>query len=362
MNPIQKAQGLGQAMWVDYISRGLISSGEFGRLIEMGISGVTSNPTIFEKAIVGSTDYDDTLKTLARGRKSTEEIYEALVLEDIRAAADRLRPIYDSTDGKDGYVSLEVSPLLAHDTDGTIEEGRRLFATLGRPNVMIKVPATAEGMAAIHLLIGKGVNVNATLIFSLDAYYQVREAYIGGLESWIRSGNDPEKVASVASFFLSRLDTAVDALLTERIRGGEKQLKALLGKTAVASARLAYRAFKDTFYADCFAAQVQRPLWASTGTKNPDYSDVMYVEPLIGPDTVNTMPPATINAFIDHGHARLSLERDVAEAEQTLASLEENGISMEQVTAKLLADGVRLFADSYKKLLASIEEKKDKID
>ncbi len=364
MNPIQEAQRLGQAAWIDYIRRGLLTYGEFQRLIDQGISGVTSNPTIFEKAIVGSTDYDEALLVCAKANKSTGETYETLAIEDISAAADLLRPTYDQTGGVHGYASLEVSPLLAYNTGGTIEEARRLFAAFGRPNVMVKVPATAEGMPAIRRLISEGINVNVTLIFSLDAYQQVREAYIAGLEDLVRSGGDPSKVASVASFFLSRIDTAVDALLEERTHEGEEQLKAFLGKAAITSAKLAYQAFKETFNSERFAAlrakgaRVQRPLWASTGTKNPAYSDVLYVEPLIGPDTVNTMPPATINAFLEHGHAEATLERELPQAEKTLVALAAAGISMEQVTAKLLADGVRLFADSFKKLLAGIDEKK----
>jgi len=363
-NPIREAQRIGQSIWLDYIRRDILSSGEFQRLTELGISGVTSNPTIFEKAITGGTDYDEALLALARAGKSVEETYEALVIEDIRAAADMLRPVYKRTGGADGYVSLEVNPSLAYDTDSTIAEARRLFAALDRPNIMIKVPATLEGIPAIRHLIGKGVNINATRIFSLDIYQQVREAYIAGLEELARTGGDVSQVASVASFFLSRIDTAVDALLEERIQQGHKQLKSLLGKAAIASAKIAYQAFKATFSSERFAAlevrgaRVQRPLWASTSTKNPTYSDLLYVEPLIGPDTVNTVPPTTLTAFMEHSHVEATLERDVSEAEQALEAMAAAGISMEQVTAKLLADGVRLFADSFEKLLANIEEKK----
>ncbi len=364
---IQETQRLGQAMWIDYMRRGLLSSGEFQQLIEQGISGVTSNPTIFEKAIAGSTDYDEALLELVREDKSKEEIYEALVIEDIRAAADLLRPVYDRTSGADGYACLECNPLLAYDTEGTIVEARRLFAGLDRRNVMVKVPATPEGIPAIRRLIGEGINVNVTLVFSLDMHRQVMEAYIAGLEELARAGGDASRVASVASFFLSRVDVAVDALLEERIRQGQKELKELLGKTAIANAKLAYQAFKKTFSGERFAvlrakgARVQRPLWASTGTKNPAYSDVLYIEPLIGANTVNTMPPATITAFLEHGRAEVTLEKDVSAAEQTLATLAAVGINMEQVTAKLLADGVKLFADSFKKLLASIDEKRTRL-
>jgi transaldolase/glucose-6-phosphate isomerase len=367
MNPIQKAQRLGQAMWLDYISRGLLRSGEFQRLVDQGISGVTSNPTILEKAILGSKDYDEALLASAKTNKSIEETYEVLAMGDIGAAADLLRPTYDRSGGVDGYVSLEVSPSLAYETEDTIKEAKRLFAALDRPNVMIKVPATPEGIPAIRRLIGEGININATLIFSLDSYQQVREAYVAGVEELVRNGGDAGRVASVASFFLSRIDTAVDALLTERIRRGEQPLETLLGKAAIGSAKLAYQAFKETFHSERFAvlkakgARVQRPLWASTSTKNPAYSDLLYVEPLIGPDTVNTLPPATITAFLEHGHAEATLERNVVEAAQTLATLETAGISMEAVTAKLLADGVKAFADSFEKLLAGVQEKKRRL-
>ena len=284
------------------------------RLIQWGVSGVTSNPTIFEKAI-----------------------------------------------------SLEVSPTLAHDTEATNAEARRLFATLDRPNLMIKVPATPEGILAVRRLIGQGINVNVTLIFSLKAHRQVMEAYIDGLEELARSGGDVSKVASVASFFISRIDTAVDALLEERIRGGQREMETLLGKAAIANARLAYHSFRGTFSGERFAvlraggARVRRPLWASTGTKNPAYSDVLYVESLIGPDTVNTMPPATMTAFVDHGQAKATLEQDAQEAEETMKAHAEAGLSMEQVTAKLLAAGVESFADSFNKLLANIEEKQARL-
>ena len=362
-NPIGEARRIGQSIWLDYIRYDMLHSGEFQRLVNLGISGVTSNPTIFEKAITGSADYDEALLTLAQAGKSVEETYEALVIEDIRAAADLLCPTYDHTDSADGFVSLEVNPLLAYDTDGTIAEAKRLFAALGRPNIMIKVPATPEGMPAIRRLIGEGINVNATLIFSLDMYQQVKEAYIAGLEELARSGRDLSRAASVASFFVSRIDTAVDTLLEGRIQQGQEQLRGLPGKAAITSARLAYQAFKATFSSERFAtlmakgARVQRPLWASTSTKNPSYSNLLYVEPLIGSNTVNTVPPATLNALLEHGQVAATLESDVSEAEQTMKVLTAAGISMEQVTAKLLADGVKAFADSFENLLANIERK-----
>ena len=367
MNAIQEAQQQGQAIWLDYIRRGLTKSGEVQEFIEQGISGVTSNLAILERAIVGSTDYDDAILMLAKASEDTEAIYEALAVEDIRAATDLLRPIYDQTSGLHGYASLEVSPVLAYDTDGTIKEAKRLLAALDRPNVMIKVPATREGIPAIRSLISEGININVTLIFSLDMYRQVMEAYIAGIEGLVKNGGDASNVASVASFFLSRIDTVVDAMLEERLLEGQEQLGDLFGKAAIASANLAYRAFKQTFDSDRFAllrakgARVQRPLWASTGAKNPAYSDVMYVESLIGPDTVNTMPPVTIDAFLDHGCAVTTLGLDFSEAEQTLADLTGAGISMESVTTKLLADGVKAFAESFEKVMAGIEEKKTRL-
>ena len=363
-NPVRQAQLLGQSIWYDNIRRGLIESGELQRLIDVGVTGLTSNPTIFEKAITQSTDYDEALLELARQGRSAEEIFEALAIEDIQTAADLLRPIFDSTDGADGYASLEVSPHLARDTERSVEEAKRLFAKLDRPNALVKIPATPEGIPAVRRLIGDGVNVNVTLIFSLDTYRQVREAYLSGLEDLAESDGDVSKVASVASFFVSRVDTAVDALLDESIRQGRQELVECLGKAAVANAKLAYRDSGATFGGERFAplrakgARVQRPLWASTSTKNPAYSDLLYVESLMGPDTVNTMPEVTITSFLEHGVAGDALERDVEEAELTLHALEEAGISMEQVTARLLAEGVRSFADSFDSLLANIEEKR----
>ena len=363
-NALQEAQRLGQSIWYDNMRRGLLASGELKKLIEQGITGLTSNPTIFEKAIAGSTDYDKALMSLAREGKDTMEIYEALTVEDIQAAADLLHFVYDRTGGSDGYASLEVSPTLAHDTEGTVAEAKRLFAALNRPNVMVKVPATPEGIPAIRRLIGEGINVNVTLLFSLEAYRQVMEAYITGLEDLVRKGGDVSRVASVASFFVSRVDTAVDTLLEERIRQGPEKLKDLLGKAALANAKLAYRESKSTFGSQRFAplqargAHVQRPLWASTGSKNSAYSDVLYVESLIGPDTVNTVPPATLTAFLEHGHAKTTLEQDMQGAERIIEALEEANISINRVTAKLLADGVKSFTDSFNKLLANVEEKK----
>jgi transaldolase/glucose-6-phosphate isomerase len=367
MNSIQQVQALGQSVWLDYIRRGLIKSGELKQLIEEGITGLTANPTILEKAIIGSTDYDAELRALRHNEKKNEEIYEIMAIEDIRQAADLLRPIYDRTHGADGYPCLEISPILAYDTTGSIKEARRLFAALERPNVMVKVPATPQGIPAIRQLTSEGININVTLIFSLDMYDQVKEAYIAGLEDLVKKGGNPAKVASVASFFLSRIDTAVDARLEALIKNGREDLRALLGKAAIASAKIAYKNFKSTFYSERSSAlksenaHVQRLLWASTSTKNPAYSDVMYVEPIIGPDTVNTMPLATIHAFLDYGKAEMTIEQGVAEAEKTLEALEKAGISLKDVTDKLLADGVKAFDDSFTKLMAGIDEKKSRL-
>lgn len=362
-NPIQQAQELGQAIWSDYIRRGMLRCGEFQGLVDSGVSGVTSNPTIFERAIVGSSDYDSALIELGRQGKAPQEIYETLAVEDVRTAADMLRSVYDATGGADGFVSFEVSPLLSDDTEGTIEEALRLAAAVDRRNVMIKVPATPAGIPAVRRLIAAGINVNVTLIFSRHVYREVAEAYIGGLEDLVAAGGNPDSVASVASFFLSRIDTAVDAILDEETRQGASGLAGLLGKAAVASARLAYHDFKEIFGDERFAvlwakgARVQRPLWASTGTKNPAYTDVAYVEPLIGANTVNTMPPATMQAFLDHGVAADTLEKDVAEAGKVMTALEASDVSVEAVTDRLLTEGVAAFADSYQKLLAGIERK-----
>jgi transaldolase len=364
MASLEEVQRLGQSIWYDNISRELLLSGEIERLINMGVTGLTSNPTIFEKAISGSADYDDALSALAAERLDTKDSYEKLAMEDIRAATDLLRPAYDRTEGRDGYASLEVSPTLAHNTECTITEALRLFAALDRPNAMIKVPATPEGIPAIRLLIGQGININVTLIFSLSTHRQVMEAYIAGLEDLAKSGGGLSKVASVASFFVSRVDTAVDNLLGESASQSKPGTDAIMGKAAIANAKLAYQSFKTIFGGDRFAAlqakgaRVQRPLWASTGTKNAAYSDVLYVDNLIGQDTVNTMPPATLNAFMEHGKAQATLEQDLASAEQVMNSLNAASISIEKVTDKLLTDGVKSFADSFDQLLANVEEKK----
>jgi transaldolase/glucose-6-phosphate isomerase len=352
---------LGQSIWYDYIRRAFLTSRELGMLIEEGLRGVTSNPSIFEKAIAGSADYDKDLQNLVQARKSVDEIYEALALEDIRRAADLLRPVYDATNGRDGYVSLEVSPKLAHDTNGTVAEAQRLFKTLNKPNVMIKVPATPAGIPAITALIAQGINVNVTLIFSNEVYKTVAEAYISGLEKLAANGGDLSKVASVASFFVSRIDSAVDVLLAT------KGNTALQGKIAIANAKMAYLTFKQIFSGPRWEklaaknAQVQRPLWASTGVKNPHYPDTLYVDTLIGPHTVNTVPPATLTVFLDHGKVAATLETGIEEAKAQLAQLKALDIDLNTVTKKLLDEGVVAFVKSFEALMISISEKRDRL-
>lgn len=366
-NPIQRVQTFGQAIWYDNIRRALLTSGELQRLLDDGVLGVTSNPAIFEKAIVGSTDYDAALQQLSADNLEVDAIYEALMLDDIAATADLLRPIYDRTQGRDGYISVEVRPTLAHDTAGTVAEARRLFAALARPNVMIKVPATSEGIPAIETLIGAGINVNVTLIFSLESYQAVAQAYLVGLENRAAAGGDLSRVASVASFFVSRVDTAVDRQLEALIRTGRADLQPLLGQAAMANTRLAYARFKELFGSERFAAlrakgaRVQRPLWASTGAKNPLYRDVLYVEELIGPDTVNTVPPATLAAFKDHGLVAATLNAKVDEARATLARLAEAGIDLAVVTQQLQVEGVAAFVESFDTLLANLEDKRARL-
>jgi transaldolase len=368
-NPLLELQSFGQSVWLDNISRGILDSGELKKLIEEdGLRGVTSNPTIFEKAINGSRDYDTAIKRLAQGGNNVDAIYEALVIGDIQRAADLFRPVFHETEGIDGYVSLEVSPKLANDTPGTLAEARRLWKQVDRPNVMIKVPATPPGIPAIELLISEGININVTLMFSLDHYVRVAEAYVRGLEIRASRGHSLS-VASVASFFVSRVDTLVDKLLEEKLAQAktpptQAEIGSLLGNTAIANSRLVYQKFKEIFGRPGFlalkakGARVQRPLWASTSTKNPKYRDVVYVEELIGADTVDTMPPATIDAFRDHGKARHSLEEDLAGASELFSRLAKLGINMETVTEKLQVDGVKLFADSFDTLMQALAAKR----
>lgn len=369
-NPLVEVMKLGQSIWYDNIRRAMLVSGDLKMKIEQDdLRGVTSNPTIFEKAITGSTDYDEQMRSLINAGKSVKEIYEALVIDDIGRAADILKPVYDKTDGVDGYISLEVNPRLAYDTKGTIEEADRLFHTLGRKNVMIKIPAAQEGLPAIEEAIYRGINVNVTMIFSIENYEQVANAFIKGLERRAAEGKTVDHIASVASFFVSRVDTMIDADLEYRARHSPAEEKAALenlcGKAAIANAKLAYQRFKEIFHGERFAtlkakgAQVQRPLWASTGTKNPKYSDVLYVDNLIGPDTVNTVPPATYTAFRDHGKVALTLEQGLNECRDTISKLAELGIDMKEVTAKLQSDGLASFVGSFDTLVESIEAKRD---
>jgi transaldolase len=368
-NPLAALTELGQSVWLDYIRRGILDNGELERMIrESYLRGVTSNPAIFEQAIARSDDYDDELELLSAEGAEALEVYETLAISDIQRAADLFRGIYDSANGADGFVSLEVSPELAHDTAGTLEEARRLWAAVARPNVMIKVPGTDEGLPVIEQLIAEGVNVNITLLFSLEGYEKVMEAYLLGLERRAAAGHPLDHVASVASFFVSRVDTAVDKLLEDRLVGARddaerQRIRGLFGKAAVANAKLAYLRFQEVFGSDRFlrlrerGALVQRPLWASTSTKNPEYRDVIYVEELIGPDTVNTMPLATVEAFADHGVARRTVDEDVAGAKRVIAELEELGIDFPEVTRQLQLEGVEKFVDPFRHMLRKIEEK-----
>lgn len=348
---------LGQSIWFDYIKRDLITSGELQRLVDMGLRGMTSNPTIFDKAISGSTDYDDDIRQLVVKNLSTEEIYETLALKDIAMAADLLLPVYKNTNGYDGYVSIEVNPHLAHNTSKTIEQAKRLFKTLNRPNIMIKIPGTQEGLPAITEVIGSGINVNVTLIFSNENYKLVAEAYIKGLEQLDANGGDISKIASVASFFVSRVDTSCDKEL-EAI--GNKELQ---GKIAIANSKVAYELSHQIFSGERWnnlkskGAKVQRLLWASTGTKNPDYPDTLYVDELIGADTVNTIPPATLDAFLDHGNLAITLDKNLNEAKEQLTKLAHLGVDLDKITDKLQTDGVKSFADSFDSLMKSITEK-----
>jgi transaldolase len=370
-NPLKKLGTLGQSIWLDYIRRDLMASGGLRRLIEEdGLRGMTSNPSIFEKAIADSRDYDEDIRAMALKGEGVEAIYETLSQCDVQSAADEFRPLYDKTDGKDGYVSLEVNPHLAHDTKGTIEEARRLWAALNRPNVFIKVPATAEGLPAIQQLIGEGISVNVTLLFGLPRYRQVAEAYIAGIEARAAQGKPLKHLASVASFFVSRIDALVDPLLEKLIAlGGEKAevAKKVHGQVAISSAKVAYQIYKETFGGDRFrelaaqGARVQRLLWASTSTKDPDFSDVKYVEALIGPDTVNTAPMETLEAYRDHGAPKARLEQDVQETRRVLERLPELGISIDEVTRQLEDEGVEKFNRPFDKLMQILAQKSSRI-
>ena len=372
-NPLQQLKNFGQSVWYDNIDRSQLVSGQFQGLLDNdGVVGVTANPTIFQKSISAGHAYDEQMTQLIGEGKSSNEIYEALIIQDIRTVADMLRPIYDRTNMQDGYVSLEVSPDLAHDTNGTIAEVRRFWKLVDRPNLLIKIPATPEGIPAIQTALTEGINVNITLIFSIQAYREVAEAYLSALEDRNASGKDISHIASVASFFVSRVDTLVDKMLEDKIKATadsaeQQKLKMLEGKAAIANARLVYQDFKQIFSTPRFetlkhsGAHVQRPLWASTSTKNPAYRDVLYAEELIGPDTVDTMPLETIENFKDHGRAELTIENNIPQAKAELEMLESVGVSYNAVTQQLLDEGVQKFADSFHQLFQGIEEKKKAI-
>ncbi len=370
-NPLRKLGTLGQSIWLDYIRRDLIVSGGLRRLIEEdGLRGMTSNPSIFENAIAGSHDYDEDIRVMVLEGKGVRAIYEALSQRDVQSAADEFRPVYDKTEGIDGYVSLEVNPHLAHDTHGTMQEARRLWAALNRPNVLIKVPATAEGLPVIQQLISEGINVNVTLLFGIPRYRQVVEAYLAGVESRAAQGKPVKHLASVASFFVSRIDALVDPLLENLIaQGGEDAdlAKTLHGQVAIANAKVAYQIYQEIFDSDRFrgladkGSHTQRLLWASTSTKNPDYSDVKYVEALIGRDTVDTAPVETLDDYRDHGEPKDRIEQEVVKACWMLNQLPELGISIDNVTQQLEDEGVEKFSKSFDKLMETLEKADAKV-
>jgi transaldolase len=370
MSRIEQLSALGQSIWLDFIERRMVQSGELAGLVAQGVRGVTSNPTIFQQAIAKSDAYNDELTQLAGGKADAKSVFETLAVADIQAAADVLRPVYEAAGGHDGFVSLEVAPTLAHDTEGTIAEARRLHAAVNRPNLMIKVPATRAGLPAIRQLIADGICVNVTLIFSLDRYAAVKEAYMQGIDERVALGKPVDKIASVASFFVSRVDVAVDALLDKLAQQKPEQaaqLHSLQGKAAVANSKLAYRQFEAAFGTPRWqnlaaaGAHVQRPLWASTSTKNPHYPDLIYVDTLIGPHTVNTMPPQTLQAFADHGTPARTVDQGLDEAHADLAAIAAAGISLDAVTEELEADGVKKFADSFEQLLQTIAERRQQL-
>jgi transaldolase len=360
MNSLKQLRNCGQSIWLDYIRRDLITSGEFQRLVEQdGVHGVTSNPTIFDKAIAAGTTYDDALRLLLSTDPDRDALtlFESLEIQDLQMAADILRPVYDQTEGADGFVSIEVSPRLAYDTAGSIAEAQRLWKAVNRPNLMVKIPSTMQGVQAVEALIAEGININITLMFSLAHYEAVAQAYLRGL----KRNAKPHQVSSVASFFVSRVDAEVDRAL-EAI--GTPEAVSLRGKIAIANARVVYRRFREIFLGAPFeefkrrGARLQRPLWASTGTKNPAYSDVLYIEELIGPHTINTIPPATLNAFRDHGRVQPTLEAKGQDAGEALSRLAKLGINLGTITEKLLADGIIAFTHSLDELLASLKEKR----
>lgn len=368
MNPLKALEEQGQSVWLDYMKRSLVTTGELQRLIDNdGLKGLTSNPTIFQKAVEGSQEYDDLFKEWAPRGASGGDVFEALAIRDIGDAARVFRPVWERTKHRDGYCSIEVSPTLAHDTAGTVAEAHRLWKKLGVPNVMVKIPGTVEGTPAIEQCVSEGLNINVTLLFGQDAYVAVAEAYIRGLEKRLARGEDVSRSASVASFFVSRIDSLVEKTISSREKTATPQQRALFdevaGKVAIANARQAYQKYKKLFSGPRWqkladkGAKTQRVLWASTGTKNPKYSDVLYIEELIGPDTVNTIPPATLDAFRDHGKVRPTLEQGLDQADAVMRKLEQSGISMKSVTDQLVDEGVKSFDDSFSKLLAAVDSK-----
>jgi transaldolase len=360
---------------MDNLSRDLIQSGELKQMVETrGIAGITSNPAIFQKAIAGNAIYDQAIEAEIRANKSVQEIYESLVFDDIRNACDILMPVYEQTNGLDGYVSIEVPPSIAHDTEKTIQEAKRYYAQIERPNVMIKIPGTSAGLPAVEAVIAAGINVNVTLLFSVDSYVNCAESYIKGLEARVAKGEDISKIASVASFFLSRIDSNIDARIDEKLKGmdqitAREKLLAIKGKVAIANAKLAYQEYKKIIQSDRWkalaakGAKVQRLLWASTGTKNPEYSDVMYVDELIGPDTVNTLPPNTIDACADHCDVTSRIETNVDEAYHLIESLQDPDvdINLNEVMDELLTDGIEKFVQPFEALMQSLKEKVDRL-
>ncbi|NQT05460.1 MAG: transaldolase [Dehalococcoidia bacterium] len=358
MENLKEVRKVGQSLWLDYIQRGLITSGQLKQLVDSGVSGLTSNPTIFHKAVTQGQDYDEAIKSILKSRPdaSVMDIYDRLTVEDIQMAADVFRPVYDASDGMDGLVSLEPTPELAYDTEGTVNEVRRLWRLVDRPNLMVKVPATPPGIPAIEKLLAEGININITLMFSMAHYEAVARAYLQGIARF----PNPRQITSVASFFVSRVDTYVDKEL-EKL--GTEEARALRGKAAVANSKLVYHRFKEVFSSPEFTrqrergARLQRVLWGSTGTKNPDFSDVKYVEELMGPDTVNTLPTDTMEYFLDHGKVKDALNKGLAEAEQVLSDLRKVGIDLDAVTEQLQVDGVKAFQDSFDQLIAALEEK-----
>ena len=371
-NPLVGLKEIGQSVWIDNLSRKLIRSGELKRLIDQdGMSGVTSNPTIFQKAISGSADYDPSLRRMTdKGVKDEKELFLGLAMEDVSDAADLLWPAYQSANGQDGFVSIEVSPDLAYDTEASISEARRLFSTLGKKNILVKVPGTKQGIPAIEQLTSEGVNVNVTLLFSTERYEEIAEAYLKGLERRVSQGQPIHEIASVASFFVSRVDTLADKLLEARLssaasKAEKDKIASLFGKAAVANAKIAYKKYRSIFSSKRFLAlkakggNLQRILWGSTGTKNPNYSDIKYVEELIAPDSINTLPEVTINAFRDHGQAKTTITDGLKEAERVFPELKSMGIDIREVTDQLEKEGVQLFSDSFFALLKEISKKRD---